>query len=114
MHHARSGQMEEIMLRRSILSAGLAVMLGATMWPGRALAQTAYPVRPVNIVVALSPGGAIDTMARLFGEALSQKNAQPFLAENLPGANGSIGTATAANAAADGYHLVLSSPSTLI
>lgn len=102
------------MLRRTILSAGLAVMLGATTLSGLALAQTAYPERPVNIIVAFSPGGANDTIARLFGEALSQKNGQQFLVENLPGANGSIGTATAAKAPADGYHLVLSSPSTLI
>jgi tripartite-type tricarboxylate transporter receptor subunit TctC len=73
-----------------------------------------YPTRPVTIIVAYSPGGANDTIGRLFADALTTRTGQQFLVQNLPGANGSTGTGEAARSPADGYHLVLSGPSTLI
>jgi tripartite-type tricarboxylate transporter receptor subunit TctC len=99
------------MFKNSIRNAvaALALLLGSSA----AMAQD-YPSQPVNVIVAFSPGGANDTIGRLFAEALTQRTGQQFLVENLPGANGSIGTATAAGQPADGYHLALSSPATLL
>jgi tripartite-type tricarboxylate transporter receptor subunit TctC/ABC-type uncharacterized transport system substrate-binding protein len=91
-------------MRRRDFIAGL----GAAAWPPAARAQ-AYPARPVRIIVAASPGGATDIMARLIGQWLSERLGQTFLVENRPGANNTIGTGSVARAAADGYTLLMAS-----
>jgi len=75
---------------------------------GAALAQ-AYPNRPVRIVVPWPPGQATDIAARVVAEKLQQQLGQPFVADNRPGAGGSIGTDAVAKAAADGYTLLAAS-----
>src|SRR5476651_555620 len=94
------------MKRRSVLA--LPVLLAA----GRARAQ-AYPSKPIHIVVTVSAGGSIDTIARSIGEALSQSTGQPVVIENKPGANGNIAAAAVARAAPDGYTLLATGGSTL-
>src|SRR5712691_11056767 len=82
---------------------------GAVAMPAisrEAWSQT-YPSRPVRIVVAFPAGGTHDITARIIGQWLSERTAQSFLIDNRPGANGTIGTQAAANAAPDGYTLVL-------
>jgi tripartite-type tricarboxylate transporter receptor subunit TctC len=64
-----------------------------------------FPTRPVTIIVASTPGGGTDIVSRIFAEQLSRQTGQPFVVENLPGAGSLTGTATAANAAPDGYTL---------
>jgi tripartite-type tricarboxylate transporter receptor subunit TctC len=71
-----------------------------------ALAQ-AYPVRPVRIIVGYPAGGPIDIVARLVGEALSERLGKPFIIENRPGAGGNVGAETVVRAPADGYTLLL-------
>ena len=95
------------MKRRTLFA--LPVVLAA----GRALAQGAYPTKPIHIVVTVSAGGSIDTIARSIGEALSQKTGQPVINENKPGANGNIAAAAVARAPADGYTLMVTGGSTL-
>jgi tripartite-type tricarboxylate transporter receptor subunit TctC len=73
-----------------------------------AQAQT-YPARPVRVIVPYPPGGDTDFVARLIGQWLSERLGQPFTVENRPGAGTTIGTETAARAAADGYTLLLTS-----
>jgi len=65
-----------------------------------------FPNRPVAIIVAQPPGGGTDIIARIIGEQLSKQLGQRFLIENRPGAGTVVGTATAANAAPDGYTLL--------
>ncbi len=69
-----------------------------------ALAQ-AYPNRPVKIVIAFSPAGAIDILGRLIADKLSTMWGQQVVVENRPGGGGNIGAAAAAASPADGYTL---------
>jgi tripartite-type tricarboxylate transporter receptor subunit TctC len=67
----------------------------------------AYPSRPVRIVVAFPPGGALDIVARLIGQWLSERLGQPFIIDNRPGAGGNIATEAVVRARADGYTLLM-------
>lgn len=67
----------------------------------------AYPERPVRIVVPLSTGSATDTLTRLIAQKLSDQWGKPVVVENLPGANGIVGTESVVRAPADGYTLVM-------
>ena len=71
----------------------------------------AYPARPVRIVVPFAPGGNTDIYGRLIGQWLHERLGQPFVIENRPGANTNIGTEAVVRAAADGYTLLMFSPS---
>jgi tripartite-type tricarboxylate transporter receptor subunit TctC len=80
--------------------------LGLLLAAGCALAQP-YPARPVRIVVPTAPGGGNDFIARHIGQKLGERLGQQFIVDNRPGAGGTIGTAFAAKAPADGYTLLL-------
>ncbi len=68
-------------------------------------AQT-YPTRPVKVVVPYSPGGGTDVLTRPLAQRLGEITGQPFVVENKPGADASIGAAMVAKAPADGYTVV--------
>ena len=90
---------------RRILSAAV---LGATLaLSGAAEAQTAYPTRPVRLIVPFTAGGTTDIFARFVADRLSQSLGQQFVIENRGGAGGNIGTDAVAKAAPDGYTLVM-------
>jgi len=76
-----------------------------------ALAQT-YPTQPIRLLVAFPPGGGADVAARILAASLGEQLGQSVLVENVSGAGGTIGTARAAHAAADGYTLLVGTPST--
>ena len=90
--------------RRRFLCALLLVV--ATVGPGAALAQQ-YPTRPVKLIVPFPPGGSNDVVARMIAAQLSTRLDAPVVVENQGGAGGLIGTELAANAAPDGYTLLL-------
>ena len=71
-----------------------------------ASAQT-YPSQPVHIIVPVPPGGALDIIARLIGQWLSEHLRQPFVIENRPGGGTNIGVELVTRAPADGYTLLL-------
>jgi len=64
-----------------------------------------YPTRPVKIVIAFSPSGAIDVLGRFIADHLSRMWGQQVIVENRPGGSGNIGAAAAAQAVPDGYTL---------
>jgi len=66
-----------------------------------------YPSRPIRIVVPTSPGGEADFIARVLADRMGATLGQPVIVENVPGANGDIGTDRVARAEPDGYTLVL-------
>jgi tripartite-type tricarboxylate transporter receptor subunit TctC len=70
-----------------------------------------YPVRPVRVIVPLSPGGGVDLIARIIADHYSQVMGQRFIVDNRPGAGGTIGVETVAKAAPDGHTLLVSSSS---
>ena len=74
---------------------------------GQAVAQDAWPTRPITIVVAWPPGGSVDTVARLVSEPLRARLQQPVLIVNRAGAVGTIGANAVAKAAPDGYTLLM-------
>jgi tripartite-type tricarboxylate transporter receptor subunit TctC len=76
--------------------------------PGFACAQT-YPTRPVRVIVALSPGGVTDIIARSVAPKLAEQWGQPVVVENRAGAGGSIGAVAVARSPADGHVLLVHS-----
>ena len=72
-----------------------------------------YPTRPVSIVVAFTPGGPSDVIARIVGKRLQEMLGQPFIIENRPGAGGNIAAEQVANATGDGYTLLMGNNSIL-
>jgi tripartite-type tricarboxylate transporter receptor subunit TctC len=83
----------------------LALVLGAS----GVLAQ-GYPAKPVRIIVAFSPGGGTDLVARAIGQKLAERWGQPVVVENRVGAGGMIGADAVAKSAPDGYTLLMCSP----
>ena len=81
---------------------------------GWAVAQDAFPSRPLTIVVPTGPSGQTDVFARLIAEQLRQRLNQPVVVENKPGAGGSLAGRYLAGRPADGYTLMYGSMSTII
>jgi len=77
-------------------------------------ARADYPNRVIRLVVPFAPGGVTDTSGRLVAEALSKRLGQQIVVENKPGASGNIGTGGVAQAAGDGYTLVLAFDGTMV
>lgn len=75
-------------------------------------ADTAYPSKPVRIVVNFTPGGPLDILARAVAEAMQKELKQPFIVDNKPGAAGNLGADQVAKAPGDGYNLLISIDST--
>lgn len=81
-----------------------------TVFAAGAAAQSAYPNRPIRVVIQFPPGGS-DTVARILCQKMGEHLGQPFVIDNRPGAAGVIGATIVAKAAPDGYTLLFATAS---
>ena len=88
---------------RAIMALGIAVFIGHPVVAG---AQP-YPHKPVRVIVAFAAGGYADSVARQIAQKLSDQLGQPFVIDNRGGAGGNIAARTTAEAAPDGYTLLV-------
>ncbi|AEI82294.1 extra-cytoplasmic solute receptor (plasmid) [Cupriavidus necator N-1] len=93
--------------RRQWLARAIALGGAAALGQWNALAESAYPSRPLRLVVPYPAGGGTDTVARLIGQRLSQSWGQSVVVDNRPGASGMLGNDIVAKAAPDGYTILM-------
>jgi tripartite-type tricarboxylate transporter receptor subunit TctC len=94
-------------------AAGIALAICGVA--GAAVAQTQnYPVRPIRLIVPYPPGGSTDPTGRALGQWLAEKFGQPVVIDNRGGAGSTIGHALGAQAAPDGYTLLLGTSGGLV
>jgi tripartite-type tricarboxylate transporter receptor subunit TctC len=102
--------LEDDVLRRLIAAVASIAIAMAFSVPVQA--QT-YPSKPVTLVVAFTPGGPSDVLARIVGKKMQEILGQPFIIENRPGAGGNIAAEQVARAAPDGLTLLMGNNSIL-
>ena len=83
------------------------ILLWLALAPASALAQQAYPTKPVKMVIPFAPGGASDFVGRILQPKLSEVLNQQLIIENRPGASGNIAVEAVARSAPDGYTIFL-------
>jgi len=89
--------------RRSLIGA----LPGAVALAMPAMAQQAYPNRPITMVIPFAAGGPTDTVGRLIAQAMGTDLGQPVVVENVGGAGGTLGAQRVAQARPDGYTILL-------
>lgn len=87
--------------RRALLAAGAASLAAP------ALAQDAWPTRPIRFVIPWPPGGATANIARIVGDAMAPHLGQPLVYDHRAGAGGAIGTENVTKSPADGYSILI-------
>jgi tripartite-type tricarboxylate transporter receptor subunit TctC len=90
------------------------LLLLCTMPAAKRAEGADYPARPVTLVVAFTPGGASDVLARILGRKLEQIFGQPFVIDNRPGAGGNVGADIVAKATPDGYTMLMGNTAALV
>lgn len=106
MDHHRS-------VSRRHLLAGAAVLAAPAILPRLASAQAPFPQKSINLVVTFAAGGGVDTVSRLFADALGKELAGKMVVENRAGGGTVIGTQAVTGAEPDGYTL-LAAPTTMV
>ncbi|OGA45757.1 MAG: hypothetical protein A3F74_08375 [Betaproteobacteria bacterium RIFCSPLOWO2_12_FULL_62_58] len=100
-------------LKHCFLFVCAGVVFGILQQSG-ALAQDAFPSKPVRFIAPFSAGGPTDLLARVIGQKLNELWGQPVVVENRPGAGGNIGAEVVAKAVPDGHTLLVSASSVAI
>lgn len=97
---------------RTVGSCAAALWLGLAA--SLALAQDAYPTKPIRFIAPFPPGGTTDVLCRILAQKLSDSLGRQVVVDNRPGAGGNIGHEVAAKTAPDGYTLLMSSNAALV
>jgi tripartite-type tricarboxylate transporter receptor subunit TctC len=98
--------------RRQVV-LGAAAAAAAALLPATSHAQSAWPSKPVRVIVPFPPGGLTDAYARSYCEFMSRKFGQPFNIENKTGAGGTLGAGELAKSPPDGHTLLISTSTAL-
>jgi tripartite-type tricarboxylate transporter receptor subunit TctC len=102
--------MKSVLKQCMVVGSFVSSLVGAVV----AQAQTAYPNKLINMIVAFPVGGPSDVIARVVAKPLGDQLGQNLIVENVGGVAGSLGAQKAANAAPDGHTLLAGSPLELI
>ena len=94
-------------MQKSSLRLHFGMALLALVVAGGALAQSAYPARPIRFIVPFPPGGAADAVARMVGQEMAKTFGQQVVVENRGGGGGTIGVGAGVRSAPDGYTIFL-------
>lgn len=100
-------------MKKRTLNA-IACAIGLLTLCGQALANDAYPAKPVRLVVPFAPGGATDVVARVIANKLAQQLGVAVVVDNKTGANGNLGAQDVARAQGDGYTLLYNTSSIVL
>ena len=87
--------------RAFLMSAGTLLATGPLGY-FNAVAQSAWPAKPIKLVIPFAPGGVTDTSGRIIAEYLGKRLGQQVVPDNRPGASGNIGSQVVASAEPDG------------
>jgi tripartite-type tricarboxylate transporter receptor subunit TctC len=93
-------------MNRSFFSRARRILVAACALAAVSLAHAAWPERTITIVVPYAPGGAADALARVLATKMAARLGTSVIVDNRAGASGTIGEASVARAAADGYTLL--------
>ena len=102
------------MLRRTFTCAVLALAVAGSAQAQTSPTTTDYPSKPIRLIVPFPPGGGTDILARLIATRLGEQNKWTLVADNRPGAGGTIGITEAVKAAPTGYELVMGQKDNLV
>ena len=91
------------------LIATISALTLASFGPGGAAAQS-YPSKPIRMIVAYAPGGAVDFVARTVAQRMTESMGQTIVVENKPGAGGILAADTVVHSAPDGYTVLFTDP----
>ena len=91
--------------RRTFLHLAAGALALPAVW--HVARAQAYPTRPVRMIVPFAPGGQNDAIGRVIAQKLSEHFGRQYIIENVGGGGGTVGTGRAAQAAHDGYTVVL-------
>ncbi|MDS1140079.1 tripartite tricarboxylate transporter substrate binding protein [Pusillimonas sp. SM2304] len=97
-------------IRRKVLAAGMGLAVAA--FGSNALAQSAYPDKPIRLLIPFAPGGTTDVVGRIVAEGMARELGQPIVVVNRGGAGGAIGARELSRATPDGYTIGLMNVST--
>jgi tripartite-type tricarboxylate transporter receptor subunit TctC len=100
-------------MSRLLIGALSIFCLTAFVFPSSPRAATAYPERPINMVVPFAPGGALDLGSKVMGDKIGEFLGQPLISVYKPGGGGSLGAAFVAKAKPDGYTVLAGAPTLL-
>src|SRR5690625_3702910 len=98
-----------MLAKKRLVKLAVRAILGISAFAATAHAADStenYPERPITVVVPYTPGGSVDTVARLVTAEMQKVLGQPIVIENKPGASGVIGATQVARAKPDGYTLL--------
>lgn len=98
-------------MSKIVIPWSIALLMVAAAGAGRAQDAASYPAKTIRIVIALAAGGGVDTSGRLLGQKFVDAWGQQVVADNRPGAGGTIAAELVARAAPDGYTLLMQSMS---